>query len=74
MFIISHDRRVTVNADSLDLRNARSAIRPEHEPKQFRHEVVKFLAVVWIGMVGTLGTGLDVFLDATRTHGAPSGF
>ena len=74
MFVFGHDRRVTINADSLDLRDARRAIRSEHQPKQLGHEVVKFLAIVWIGMVGALGTGLDAFLDATRANGAPSGF
>lgn len=74
MFVFGHDRRVTSNTDQLYLRYACSAIRPEHEPKQFGHEVVKFYAVVWIGMVGALGTGLDAFLDTARTYGAPSGF
>ena len=69
-----HDGRVTVNTDTLDLSDARRTIRPEHESEQPGHEIVELLAVVWIGMVGAFGAGLDVFLDAARAHGAPSRF
>lgn len=72
--VFGHDGRVTVNTDTLDLSDARRTIRPEHEPEQLGHEIVEFLAVTWIGMVGAFGAGLDVFHDAARTHGAPSGF
>ena len=73
-FAFSHDGRVTVNTDTLDLSDARRTIRAEHEPEQLGHEIVEFLAVGWIGMVGAFSAGFDVFLDAARAHGAPSSF
>jgi len=72
--VFGHDGRVTVYTDTLDLSDARRTIRAEHEPEQLGHEIVELLAVAWIGMVGAFGAGFDVFLDAARAHGAPSGF
>jgi hypothetical protein len=62
---------VTIKAELLDLRYARSTIGFEYQPEQLGHEIVEFLAGARIGEFGTLRTTLYLYLRAARAHLAP---
>ena len=75
MYLLSgHDFCVAINTGMFDLCDARRAVGFEDEAEQSRHEVVEFLAVVWIGMIAALGAGVEAVLDTAASHGAPGRF
>ena len=75
MHILSgHDFGVAINTRLSDLCDARHTVGFENETEKSRHEVVEFLAVVWIGMIATLGAGTEAVFDTAASHGAPGRF